>query len=107
MQRYLIISLLPGVSSISFLSSLLCSAHFLGECHLRLGSLRSHAKRPEVNARNQCAYGGRFAGWLSCFFFAFCLLASVLDGLRVEFAVPRCRAGVLLDVEQPCLVFLF
>ena len=52
---YLIIILLKGVKSISFQNSLLSSAHFLGECSLRLDSLRSHAKRPGLNARKQCA----------------------------------------------------
>ena len=29
---------------------------------------------------------------------------GLLDGLRVGFAAPGCRASALLDVEQPCLV---
>ena len=62
---YLFISLLRGVLSISFQNRLLSSADFLGECVLRLESLRSLAKRPVVNARKQCAYSERFVDWLS------------------------------------------
>ena len=54
-----------GVSSISVFRRLLSSEHLLGECSLRLESLRSLAKRPEVNARKQCAYSERFADWSS------------------------------------------
>ena len=60
----LVISPPRGVYSISVFKRLLGSVHFLEECSLRLGSLRSHAKRPAVNARKQRAYSERFAGWL-------------------------------------------
>ena len=53
-----------GVYSISDFRRMLSSEHFLGECSLRLDLLRSHAKRPGVNARKQCACSERFAGWL-------------------------------------------
>ena len=54
-----------GICSISVFRRMLSSAHILGECSLRLDSLRSHAKRPGVNACKQCAYSERFTGWLS------------------------------------------
>jgi len=54
-----------GVYSISDFRGMLSSERFLGECPLRLDSLRSHAKRPGANARKQCACSERFAGGLS------------------------------------------
>ena len=48
-----------GVYSISDFRRMLSSEHFLGERSLRLDSLRSHAKRPTVNARKQRAYSER------------------------------------------------
>ena len=53
-----------GVCSISVFRRMLSLAHILGECFLRLDSLRSHAKRTGVNARKQCAHSERIAGWL-------------------------------------------
>jgi len=54
-----------GVYSISDFRRMLSSEHSLGERSLRLDSLRSHAKRPGLNARKQCACSERFAGGLS------------------------------------------
>ena len=48
-----------GVYSISDFRRMLSSEHLLGECSLRLDSLRSYAKRPTVNARKQRAYSER------------------------------------------------
>ena len=40
-----------GVCSIPVFTRMLSSEHLLGECSLRLDSLRSHAKRPASSAR--------------------------------------------------------
>jgi len=100
---YLVISLLLCVYSISLLNRLLSLADYLGQCFLRLLSVRSNAKgSSHVDTQRFSAKSKGGASWLARFLFEPGFFASRLNGLAVVFCV---RLFVARTLEQPSLMF--
>ena len=107
---YLFISILLGVYSISLLNRLFSSADYLGQCLLRLLSVRSsakgrsHVQTSALDTQSFSAKNKRGASWLARFRFEPGFFASRLNGLAVVFCV---RLFLARAREQPSLMFAF
>ena len=86
-----------SVLSISVFRKLLGSAHFPGECSLRLDSLRSHAKRPAVNTASSARIArdlrAGFSDLPAPFAFLRTLLTACELSLRRSAAAPVVAPG--------------